>query len=289
MNTEEKAKAYDEALEDMRVIYPNLKGDAKLAVEHAFPELAESEDERIRKAIKRYIENVPDTYRFAYGVGKKEMLSYIKKQKINTEGDFGRGYNCGYEACLNSHGAEWFEKQNEPNYTKRNALFDKCVENCDPEIMKRVSDEIDAELQKEQKPASGNSEKPNDHLINAAKIAANVAKKFIQSQKTPDFPLGGIISSTNFPSEWGEGDNNALEFIHELISFGYTKNFFDAQTAADMRVWLNTRLKSLCPQPHWKPSEEQMDWLATAVRLSADKPAIHKVIASLYNDLEKLM
>lgn len=46
MTREEKAKAYDEALEDMRVIYPNLKGDAKLAVEHAFPELTESEDER---------------------------------------------------------------------------------------------------------------------------------------------------------------------------------------------------------------------------------------------------
>lgn len=49
MTTEEKAKAYDEALEDMKVIYPNLKGDAKLAVEHAFPQLREGEDERIRK------------------------------------------------------------------------------------------------------------------------------------------------------------------------------------------------------------------------------------------------
>ena len=51
MTQEEKARAYDEALKDMRVIYPNLKGDAKLAVEHAFPQLAESEDERIRKWI----------------------------------------------------------------------------------------------------------------------------------------------------------------------------------------------------------------------------------------------
>ena len=32
-------KKYNEAMNDMRVIYPNLKGDAKLAVEHAFPEL----------------------------------------------------------------------------------------------------------------------------------------------------------------------------------------------------------------------------------------------------------
>ena len=44
-------KRYNEALEDMRVVYPNLNGDAKLAIEHAFPELAESEDERIRKLL----------------------------------------------------------------------------------------------------------------------------------------------------------------------------------------------------------------------------------------------
>ena len=51
MTNEEKARAYDEALEDMMAIYPNLKGDVKLAVEHAFPQLVESEDERIRKEI----------------------------------------------------------------------------------------------------------------------------------------------------------------------------------------------------------------------------------------------
>lgn len=44
------------------------------------------------------------------------------------------------------------EKQEEPHYTKRSALFDKCVENCPPEVMKEVSDEVDTLLGKEQKP-----------------------------------------------------------------------------------------------------------------------------------------
>ena len=57
MTREEKARAYDEALKDMRAIYPNLKGDAKLAVEHAFPELCESEDERIINAIIGILKN----------------------------------------------------------------------------------------------------------------------------------------------------------------------------------------------------------------------------------------
>lgn len=83
MTNEEKAKAYDEALENMRVIYPNLKGDAKLAVEHAFPQLreSESEDERIRKEIVDIVEAYrancvyEGTHRF------DDCLTYLEKQK----------------------------------------------------------------------------------------------------------------------------------------------------------------------------------------------------------------
>lgn len=52
------------------------------------------------------------------------------------------------------------EKQRKPHFTKRNALFDKCVENCDPKVMKRVSDKIDAmlEKEKEQKPVEWSEE-----------------------------------------------------------------------------------------------------------------------------------
>lgn len=103
-------KAYNEALQLARTYYD--KGTNEF-LDTIFPELRDIEDERIRKAIKCYVEDMPDTYGFAHWIGKKEMLSYLEKQKINTDGDFGRGYNCGYECCLNSHGAEWFEKQKE--------------------------------------------------------------------------------------------------------------------------------------------------------------------------------
>ena len=43
------------------------------------------------------------------------------------------------------------DEQKEPHYTKRNTLFDKCVKNCDPEVMKEVSDNVDEMLRKEQK------------------------------------------------------------------------------------------------------------------------------------------
>ena len=83
MNTEEKAKAYDEALKDMQAIYPKLNGDMKLAVEHAFPQLAESEDERIRKAlIEVFKEKLERGFEWVeYGIPNRSVLSWLEKQK----------------------------------------------------------------------------------------------------------------------------------------------------------------------------------------------------------------
>ena len=73
-------------------------------------------------------------------------------------------------------------------------------------------------------------------------------------------------------------------------------NFFDAIgdcgfSQSDIlqlkTIWKECGLS--CPKPQWKPSEEQMEWLETAFRLSADKPEIHRIIESLLIDLKKLM
>lgn len=80
MNTEEKARRYDEALNWMREIYPGLHGATKEYAEHFFPELAESEDERIRKAI---IELLKEVGRDDTGISEnaKCMIDYLEKQK----------------------------------------------------------------------------------------------------------------------------------------------------------------------------------------------------------------
>lgn len=118
MTTEEKAKAYDEALTKAK-IHINCKGigDTVNLCTHLFPELRESEDERILESIADCISLMgEDGGVFSnHNVTKEDVLNWLEKQKINTEGDFARGYDCGYEACLNSHGAEWFEKQKEPS------------------------------------------------------------------------------------------------------------------------------------------------------------------------------
>lgn len=128
MTQEEKAKAYDEALErakEMITAMTDKGGVAKIDdIQYLFPELKESEDERIRKGLI-------EIFNSALGQDFLQRKAGLDRDKVIT----------------------YLEKQKEHHYTKRNDLFDKCVENCDSATMKEVSDNVDAILQKEQKPA----------------------------------------------------------------------------------------------------------------------------------------
>ena len=63
------------------------------SLEEIFPELAESEDERIRKELISQVEKSGH-----HPSDKARWIAWLEKQKINAEGDFGRGYDCGYQA-----------------------------------------------------------------------------------------------------------------------------------------------------------------------------------------------
>ena len=72
---EDFKKKYNEALDWMRKIYPTLMGANKEDAEHYFPELKESEDERIRTRLIALVEA------FGQGEYKNEMLAYLEKHK----------------------------------------------------------------------------------------------------------------------------------------------------------------------------------------------------------------
>ena len=83
MTIEQKAKKYDEALESIKELYS--KGSrvvvSKEEFETIFPELAESEDEKIRKVIRGWINTRPAFF-FDNGISKEEMLAWLEKQKM---------------------------------------------------------------------------------------------------------------------------------------------------------------------------------------------------------------
>ena len=85
MTQEEKAKAYDEALERARSYHEDkncfeyLKG----VLENIFPELKESEDERIRKEILEFVTIVADSKS-----NKMEWIAWLEKQGEQKEYTF---------------------------------------------------------------------------------------------------------------------------------------------------------------------------------------------------------
>lgn len=149
----------EEAIEIVRKNYPHVGfsgSEFETALRELIPELAESEDERIRKFLLGIVDNLePKDF---VGVKKMNVISWLENQKEAT--NFGELMNKltakEQEVMFNAWPKE--EKQKEPHYTKRNALFDKCVENCDPEVMKEVSDKVDEMLVKEQQPAEWSEE-----------------------------------------------------------------------------------------------------------------------------------
>ena len=74
---------YKAALEWMRDVYPTLTGASKEDAEHFFPELAESEDEKIRKGIIEIIKAVSGQDCDVYLDEKKqeECITWLEKQK----------------------------------------------------------------------------------------------------------------------------------------------------------------------------------------------------------------
>lgn len=138
----------EEAIKEIKSwAIPSEKG--REVLETLIPELVESEDERVRRELIEFIQWSEDRgmtrHDFHQAKRPSEWIAYLEKQK-DSDMEFHEGYTLGFSDGVKS------VEQKEPHYTKRNALFDKCVENCDPAVMKKVSDEVDEILKTEQKP-----------------------------------------------------------------------------------------------------------------------------------------
>ena len=73
---------YKEALGWMRSVYDGLHGATKEDAEHYFPELKESEDERIRKGLIKAVSRIFEGKKlFDTDVTREEALAWLEKQK----------------------------------------------------------------------------------------------------------------------------------------------------------------------------------------------------------------
>ena len=78
MNYEEK---YKQALERARDLMTNQNPPAfdKHLIETVFPELAESEDERIRKTLIEYIKGIK-SWNYFLGISREQMIAWLENK-----------------------------------------------------------------------------------------------------------------------------------------------------------------------------------------------------------------
>ena len=81
MTLEEKAKAYDEALKRVKNL-ENTTTEEEALIKYIFPELCESEDEKIIKFLKHAATlDAADELFQEYGVKHTQVIAWLEKQK----------------------------------------------------------------------------------------------------------------------------------------------------------------------------------------------------------------
>lgn len=87
---------YKERLERTKELYPTANADQRYVLECLFPELKETEDEKIRKAIVEFFVLQDDNTTYSF-VPKEQILAWLEKQSeqnkieaLRTEYEKGR-------------------------------------------------------------------------------------------------------------------------------------------------------------------------------------------------------
>jgi len=251
------------------------------------PELAESEDERVRKDIIALIEfGLTDGSAVSPGsrTTKEEALAYLEKQKYDRMKPI---YDAkeSFESALEK---AWNNYHN--GYENVDKLEDDYVE-CAHAKGFREGYLFGIEKQKEQKPTE--LPKSKDYGIDGLYAAVDILQKTlgkVDEYQTDDGILEHkcAISAVKElyeqkPAEWSEEDEANWQNYIKQLELQYSKG-------PNVVLWddinwlkyLHNKFKSLSHS--WKPSEEQMD--ALEIIVSAFQST---ALESLYYDLKKLM
>ena len=297
LTIEQKAKAYDEAIERIREWSETKNGYymPKELCEEIFPELKENEDEKIRKALLRFHKSTIDID----GIKGGDILAWLEKQGDTfTKKDVDDAYLKGI-----SDAKQEIEKQSEqkPLFKKGDTVF---WDGEEFDILDVTKDSYDVdgyiipicrqnELLLKQKPTDKVEPKFHKGDIIKPKDGGHEPWQIMQvdiSDKKYRFKDGYVI---HFSQEddyelveqkntWSEEDE---DYINDLIRY-FSQNERLKNTKEDIVIWL----KSLRPQNRWKPSDEQIRTLDFAIDCTVyPEFNIHRsVLKELLEQLKKL-
>jgi len=304
MTDKEKAKAYDEALAlAKRLISNNCTEVEKLCLKCVFPELKESEDEKIRKEIIEYFEH----YSGGDNVSIKfpKWIAYLKKQKDASK---------AIEAVekIDKYIDEHLANAHDMKDSNPDKKYYRGLDDALGKMSGILQDVYSGEKQKEQKPIVTHGETYHvDTLGTQQVIAGKMPQKSTEWSKEDERILKGIIGLIDHDQHYGVSNNEMISWlkslrpqqkvewcdedadmlnccissIEEAKENRYAYKETDGDTSYDREIdWL----KSL--RPSWKPSEKQMRYLLAVINdpNNIGAESCYLTIKSLYNDLKKL-
>jgi hypothetical protein len=255
MGIEQKAKAYDEALKKARMYRDNAKAVEEYAAvaryENIFPELRESEDERIRKCLADCVSWFGEDSDFfaKHNLTKVQVLAYLKKQKEQKPTLVDKLRSVSTPAEEN-----WFE------------------------IQKKW------EKEDEQKPAewSEEDEKMLNQILGDLEWARLKAIHIEDKNRIPYEKKSAWLKSLRPQPDKCNGCSQHLD--------GYISGRRDAENKllADYGILIMPD-HELRMKPRWNPSEEQMEALADAIEDMPEYYKPKCTLETLLHELNKLL
>ena len=257
LSIEEKSRRYDGAIKRLEDIETGKCQKTFMFTEglfeYIFPELKESDDERIRKAIYsalQYLEREL-SWDALGGVDILDAYAWLEKQSEEKP-------------------AECKEKKYSKCYVYNLPHNDEMCEQCEfnPKNRKPAewSEEDEVKINRIVACLENLNVADNDILLKDVDWLKSLKDRFVPQSK----------------QEWSEEDESN---ISELCSF--IIETYRTEDASKLVIWLKSIEDRLQHQSTWKPSEEQMMQLGWIARQNAHNiPG--KELMSLYQDLKKL-
>ena len=248
MTQEEKAKAYDEAIKEASIAYKDEDRHLKATLERIFPELAESEDEKIREYLIRYIDNTMKSSEL-----KSKILARLENIPYTIDREKREGFHLGYKAALEKQGESYTKRDVDDAYVEGMA-FAKYELEKQAEQKLYVNDNakemfIKALERVEEQNAKGYKLTDCDknswwedfkEYTTSEQILANSAKTCKDEQK----------------SAWSEEDSARLQRIIDFLWYnrkGDTDTIYQQEQDID---WLKSLKDRIQPKQEWSEEDE---------------------------------
>jgi len=275
LSVQEKAIAYDEAIKRAKDML-SYKEVRRENMEYLFPELKESEDKRIRKALVDWFSKNHASDDF-YGIAWDRVVTWLEKQgeqKIVIIPKFRVGDTIKNKKTKDAVKINGVDLQNQAYYYQ--GWDGAATIHSDF----RISEQDDWELV-EQKPAWSEEDERVIHCLEYT------VKHFYEDEDTINWCcnwLKSLKDRVQPKQEWSEEDEKHLKGISLCLSS--IDNLEDPETWINWFKNLKDRVQSKPKQ--WKPTEMQLTCLEDAINAYHRDGHPAKCLTSLLNDLKAL-